>query len=888
MPEQINIASFSIDFDDVLKESAKLKRQIDSLKKSQKELDQTTEEGSKAFALNEVQIKKLSKAYRDNQQFATALDSANEDLNKTMTVQGKSTQELRDSRSQLNQISKNIIGNTEEEVELRNKLNQAIDDQTEALRGQSSDFNKNKDRVGEYKDSILEAVEELRNQKEVLLETRAELGQNLKGLEKGTEAYEDLSKAILIVDEDLVKVNESLEEQNEGFDASILSLEGFQKKSKEAGGAGKAFAEGGKAAIKSLWGIVKAATAFIFTPLGALLAILAGAFLLIKNAMDRNEESANKVKKAFSAFSGIVKGVLKALEPLGKFLINYVVWWFDKVEKAVFGMAEGIVKALSFLGFDEAAEKVEGFTESIRLAAENAKKLTEAELELQKAQRESRKIQLDYQKDAEKLRQIRDDETKSMKERIQANEDLGASLKKQAEEELKIAKQALELAELRIELDGENSDNLDARAAALTEIADIEERITGQESEQIVNRVQLEKEAADKIKAIKEEEAEAAAKVAEEKIEASEKAAEEAVRLAQYELDNYLRVNKQKYDSDKYLTAAAVEEEKKRLDAISEERRKFAELELEKGVIDKIEYDAAIAEIDEATRASKEEVEAERQEALKQKQAIDFQNRMILLEQEGESEFALASKYLEAEREAEIATAEQTGADVALITQKYDNAERLLQADLTEFKARQNQVILHGVKSLFGESSTIGKAFALAEIANNTVLNATKAFGQAAVFASNPLTLPLALNANIQGGLIVALGAAQAAKTAGIKFSKGDILEGRSHAQGGIPFSLGGQLGFEAEGGESIINKRSTAMFAPLLSAINVAGGGKKFASGDYLGAGSPASSVLINYDLLGLKVAEANKSLPSPVVSVEEINSTSAKVEVIESLAGL
>lgn len=46
----------------------------------------------------------------------------------------------------------------------------------------------------------------------------------------------------------------------------------------------------------------------------------------------------------------------------------------------------------------------------------------------------------------------------------------------------------------------------------------------------------------------------------------------------------------------------------------------------------------------------------------------------------------------------------------------------------------------------------------------------------------------------------------------------GTMLRGRSHAQGGIPI--------EAEGGEAIINKRSTSMFSGLLSAINVAGGG--------------------------------------------------------------
>lgn len=84
------------------------------------------------------------------------------------------------------------------------------------------------------------------------------------------------------------------------------------------------------------------------------------------------------------------------------------------------------------------------------------------------------------------------------------------------------------------------------------------------------------------------------------------------------------------------------------------------------------------------------------------------------------------------------------------------------------------------------------------------------------------------------------------------KFEKGGLLdgaifEGASHANGGVKFASGGRI-MEAEGGEAIINKRSTAMFKPILSALNVAGGGKKFADGGVLGAiGSLGASNIIN-----------------------------------------
>ena len=72
----------------------------------------------------------------------------------------------------------------------------------------------------------------------------------------------------------------------------------------------------------------------------------------------------------------------------------------------------------------------------------------------------------------------------------------------------------------------------------------------------------------------------------------------------------------------------------------------------------------------------------------------------------------------------------------------------------------------------------------------------------------------------------------QIAKISGAQFADGGVLQGASHSNGGIPFTIGGQAGFEAEGGEAIINKRSTAMFGDLLSEINEAGGGVAFARG--------------------------------------------------------
>ena len=66
-----------------------------------------------------------------------------------------------------------------------------------------------------------------------------------------------------------------------------------------------------------------------------------------------------------------------------------------------------------------------------------------------------------------------------------------------------------------------------------------------------------------------------------------------------------------------------------------------------------------------------------------------------------------------------------------------------------------------------------------------------------------------------------------------VKFNSGGILNGPSHEDGGIPaYVKGSGRPLELEGGEAIINKKSTEMFKPLLSKINEKGGGIRFEEG--------------------------------------------------------
>jgi len=128
----------------------------------------------------------------------------------------------------------------------------------------------------------------------------------------------------------------------------------------------------------------------------------------------------------------------------------------------------------------------------------------------------------------------------------------------------------------------------------------------------------------------------------------------------------------------------------------------------------------------------------------------------------------------------------------------------------------------------------------------------------------------------IQTAITTANALAQIATIQSQKFAKGGILNGPSHAQGGIKTNLG-----ELEGGEAVINKKSTAMFGGTLSAINEAGGGKKFARGGVLPTPNTITTPNdINKDILK---ALTNFNL-SPTVSVVEINEAQTRISEIEN----
>jgi len=115
------------------------------------------------------------------------------------------------------------------------------------------------------------------------------------------------------------------------------------------------------------------------------------------------------------------------------------------------------------------------------------------------------------------------------------------------------------------------------------------------------------------------------------------------------------------------------------------------------------------------------------------------------------------------------------------------------------------------------------------------------------------------------------------------KYANGGMVHGPSHANGGVKFAVGGRVN-ELEGGEAVINKRSTAMFRNQLSSMNQAGGGVKFADGGLMSSPAFAESQF-NANNQNQMIGAMNGQRKVVVVE-SDITTSQSTVSVIQSNA--
>ena len=155
-----------------------------------------------------------------------------------------------------------------------------------------------------------------------------------------------------------------------------------------------------------------------------------------------------------------------------------------------------------YTGVDNSYDKIGKTLKETGLAIANYAKETydaaDAQVELRKnAKLAEAQIELSIlqsQKEVEQLRQVRDNTELTIEARIKANDKIALKLQEQGKEEKKLANIRLATAEADL---ANNKDNVDLQIAvknAKSKVADVEERIAGFASEQLLNEQSLREE----------------------------------------------------------------------------------------------------------------------------------------------------------------------------------------------------------------------------------------------------------------------------------------------------------------------------------------------------------------------------------------------------------
>lgn len=339
-----------------------------------------------------------------------------------------------------------------------------------------------------------------------------------------------------------------------------------------------------------------------------------------------------------------------------------VVSLYNSAKEAVIEFAEQAVES-----YDKAAKATEALANAERRLVINR-------IALEKQQLTSLRL-------AEEQRQIRDDTSRSIEERIEANEQLGVILEEQLKRELAIARLNLDIALKKQAADGKTIESIEAIGDAEIKVLEIQERITGQRSEQIVNEIALRKEQADAQLALGQRNFDAQVKLDELEIQRKKLKGEETLQL---EIDLLERIRDQQL----------MNEELTKLEILAiEEKFKEDKLALEKAA-DEAEFNRL----------------RERNEVLLELDQLEIDR----LKFKGEKTLALELELLEKKRIQDVSAAGLSAKQIQAINEEAELAKAQLrrEAEAAE-KAKEAAVLqnaLDGAAAAFGIAQEVAVA----------------------------------------------------------------------------------------------------------------------------------------------------------------------------------
>jgi hypothetical protein len=938
MAQKIVIAELDIDINALLKSTSDLKKEIDALKNTQKDLAASGQSTSESFIQNEAVLKSLNTAYASNvkavaesgKATATQADKS-ELLSLALSQEATSIAEAREQNKLLNKLRNETNVTTVEGQAQLTALNAKLDENNNFIKENADQYLKQKINIGNYKESIQEAFQEM----------------NI-------------------------------------FNGG---LGGFIQRSQEAGGVGKMLSNSFGGIIQGIVGMTRASLAFIATPIGAVIAaiglVIGGLISYLKSTqegMDKITAVTRPLQAIFQSLIGVLQNVgkylfeafsnpKKTLTELYEFVKQNLINRFTAFSKILEGIIELDFKKVTN-GVLQAGTGVENLTDKIQNGAKATGKFLDDAIkkgqEVDRITKDIEQSEISLNKNraiAEgqmtKLKLIAKDTSLNIEQRVKAQNEIVEIAKREAEAEarilrLKIEKLKIEqtyndtsregykeLADLEAQLQKTINKGDEAQLEGIRVIAaarkeqqakelerqnkaleaqlskskqEIElfkaqqgfkQKSTNEEYE--YNKKLYEKELADlklnydkgKISKLEYETS---------KLNLSKNFAQQnadiALQASKAELDLFLATEKSKLEGAQFLTEQLISEEERRLKEI--EKRKIENLAKEKEIdiqqleAKKLNNEALTqAEIEFETQRIilagetdatiqnnkqllEDQIKQQKAEQLAAQKEIDLANAQTKFEEDmirAQQEYDAELEQLRLNLEAKKITEDQYNEKKRQADVKKDQMERLAMLNKTSAQLQEMQKVGAGLEGLFGKNKAISSATALI----NGGLAVTE-------ILKTPSVLPepaASISRGIQIAGTVATTARSIAQINGAKFEKGGIQEigGKRHSAGGTKFWGEDGTMFEAEAGEGIgiLNRNA---FASFMDFNNSHSSGRS-TGGFFQGGGIITQGVrpeTINIE----GVVDAIASMPPPVVAVEEIQTVGNRYTNVVSGANL
>ncbi len=849
MPEIINIAELSIDTDSLVSSLSQTRESINTLTAAQKTLRADNQITSESYVRNEAALRTLRAEYNQGSKTLSNVTTATTRLNNALDTEVTSINEARQQNRELLALRNNLNLSTDEGRKSLEAINTRINENNEFVNENGSAYEQLKNNVGNYASGVLSTNPILANMATVLTEVRTALLAKNAAMIASSTSTGVMSGALRVF---------RLALASTGIGLIVVAL-----------GSLISFLTSSQAGIDKVTSVTRPLSALFSSLVGVLQKLGENLFNAFSNPQQTLKDLANFVQNnlinRFKAFGVILEGIIN-LD-------------FQKI-------ADGVLQA---------GTGVTNLTSKVSDLAANTGEFVSDALE-QGTQIDNLTKQIEISEN--ELILTRSKSLAQIKELELAARDAGNSTVERAnaaqqaiEISNQLAKDELAIQDLRIERKRiENSLNDTSREdqaefnRLVAERSNLEQAASTREL-RFINQVSAaRKEAKDAQKAANDQ----ALKDEEERLKEE---SELRIQAAKFELNEFIRNNQSKLDSDKFFSEESLNIERKRLNDLANERRKFEETRLEEGKISEVEFNEAIAVINFDNAEKIAQAEATRVEAQKAAEAIDFENQLELDEEKFQNQFELESERLELQRMRDVAAAEATGADITLINQLAAREQEDVDRRLGAARLQQTANTFGGIAQLLGEHTAAGKAAAIAQATINTYQGISEVWASESV-----LPEPLATAAKVvSSGTVLAAGlntVSQIRNTQtpvaerGINVAGGGLLGGKRHSAGGTLI--------EAEAGEVVINRVAAQNNLGLLSAINQsAGNGIAFAErGINVGGGfagsSNLSSGLIDIDLLATQIATANAALPTPVVNVSDIQRVNNRTNIVRSIATL